>query len=187
MRFPIGLHQAAVQATRGRSFNQFCVDVMAAAVGYEPEPLAPALPRLAQQQGISEGEMRARMQKMARETQPTLAAPLTQKMAGHFANVAGLSPEQQKQKIATFWSDPQRVQAYHQAIQASADLSDEQLAQMGEKSGLSVEEVRQRMEKTRALPAGFIEQGITELQANLMLRDVFSGNVPLAPPTDDAP
>ncbi len=195
VRFPIGLHNALVKAARGKSFNQFCVDVMATAVGYEREPLAPALPRLAQQMGVSEGEMAGRVQRMGEGSQPTLSSPFTQKMGGHFANITGLPTDQQKQQTVAFWSNPQNVQDYQNAIQATAHFSEEQLVEMGESLGLSVEEVRQRLEKLSALPADYVEQGLKELKEtsseqikdiNLLLRYVFTENILVTKPTDKA-
>lgn len=196
VRFPIGLHNALVKAARGKSFNQFCVGVMAAAVGYEQELLAPALPRLAQLLDVSEGEMVSRVQRMVKEAQPRLSSPLSQKMGGHFANVAGLPPEQQKQQAVAFWSDPQNVQDYQNAIQATAHMTEEQLAEMGERLGVSVEKARQLTEKLRALPADHVEQGLKELKAasseqikdsSLLLRDVFRGSRPVTTPADEVP
>jgi len=51
LRVPIGLHAAIVRAARGGSVNQFCIDILAATVGYQegdplPEPLADGVPVL---------------------------------------------------------------------------------------------------------------------------------------------
>lgn len=194
VRFPIGLHNALAKAARGKSFNQFCIDVMGAAVGYEQDPLVPAVPRLAEILGVSEAEMAERMQRMAEGVKPTLTSPLTQKLGHGLTNIAGLPADQQKQMIMSLVSNPQFIDDYQRAVQESADFSEEQLAEMSEKLGLSVEETRERLGKVRALPAGFMEQGLNGLKMaspdqvkdiNLLLRDTFTGSLPLATPASE--
>ena len=187
VRFPIGLHNALVKSARGKSFNQYCVDTMAAAIGYEQEPLAPALPRLAQMLDISEDEMAVRVQKVAEGVQPMLGSEFVQKFGRHLANIASMPPEQQKKKIHAVLA-PNFAQEYQAALEAHFNASDEELGEIAEKLGLSVEQVKERREKLRALPADHLEQGQKGLKAaspeqikdmNLLLRDQFTGALPV--------
>lgn len=184
VRFPIGLHSMLVKAAQGKSFNQFCIDVMAAAVGYEPEPLAPTLPRIARQQGVSEAEMEDKVQTIADRVRPRLSNPLTQKMGASFANLAGLPPEQQKQQIMAVWSDPDFVQRHNDGMREMMSLTEEELAK---RLGVGLEEAQKISGDLKMLTADYAERGVNGLKASspeqvkdntLLLRDIFSGNIP---------
>jgi hypothetical protein len=139
LRLPVGLHAAAVKAAGGKSFNQFCADILADAVGYREEELAPYVPRLAARFGKTE-EAIADITQRAVDRARAYPTGREDTMAELFGGISQLPAEQQKaQLLAGLSSHADAIRAAHEHL-ATAD--DDVIAAMAPRSGKTPEELR---------------------------------------------
>ena len=179
LRIPIGLHTALVRAAQGKSFNQFCIDALGAAIAYQEPSLEDAVPGLAALQGVSEAEMRSKINRMAAASRATPTAQ-KKRFAEHLKNIVTASPESLKARSDAIYNDPEVRSAMDMMPGLLEAMPDSDFAAAAEAHGITVAELRAKLADIHA----HMQEHIADWQSRtpeqtketmLLIRDVMAG------------